>query len=125
MISRASLAFVCLAFGLVAPALARAADQGRTDARVTLAEDDASFTLANGQLTARIDKRSGTFTLKLGDLDVIDRGYWSQVGRSGAGDIARFSSQRSSAVRIDPKTNNGERAEVSCRFGYDGKSPGL
>ena len=56
---------------------------------------------------------------------MIDRGYWSQVGRSGAGDIARFGSQRSSAVRTDPKTNGGERAEVSCRFGYDGKSPGL
>src|SRR5438552_2988861 len=92
---------------------------------VTLVEDEGSFTLANDTLTARVDKNGGTFSLRYGDVPVIERGYWSQVGRSSAGDIARLGSRRSSAVRIDPGKNGGARGEVACRFGYDGKSAGL
>lgn len=95
------------------------------DAPVTLREDDASFTLANGIVTARIDKRAGTFSLQYKDATVIERGYWSQVGRAAGGDIGRFGSQRTTTIRLDPAKNGGERAEVSCRFGYDGKSAGL
>jgi rhamnogalacturonan endolyase len=92
---------------------------------VKLAEDRAGFTLSNGYVTARIDKRSGTFSLKYGDLDVIGRGYWSQVGRSAAGPIARFGSKRSSSIRTNPARNGGRRVEVSCKFVHDGKSAGL
>ena len=52
---------------------------------MTLVEDGASFILANGFVTARVYKQAGTFTLKYKDLDVIGRGYWSEVGRSSAG----------------------------------------
>jgi rhamnogalacturonan endolyase len=106
--------------GLGAPAAVWGADPP-----ATLAEDESSFTLANGHVTAQVSKRAGTFTLKYKDLEVIGRGYWSQVGRSSAGDIASFGSKRSSSVRIDPAKNDGARVEVSCKFGYDGKSPGL
>jgi rhamnogalacturonan endolyase len=92
---------------------------------VTLTETDTSFTLANGQVSARIDKRSGTFTLKHKGLEVVGRGYWSQVGRSAVGSIANFGTKRSTLIRADPATNGGARAEVSCKFGYDGKSAGL
>jgi rhamnogalacturonan endolyase len=98
---------------------------GAADPLVTLAEDESSFTLANGEVTARVDKRSGTFSLKYHDLDVIARGYWSQVGRSSVGDIARFGTKHASAVRTDPRMNDGARAEVACTFAYDGKSTGL
>jgi rhamnogalacturonan endolyase len=101
-------------------ASARADDRG-----VTLAEDATAFTLDNGILTVNIDKRTGTFSAKRGDLSLIERGYWSQVGRSSAGDIARFGSKRSSLVRTDLAKNAGERAEVACQFGYDGTSAGL
>jgi rhamnogalacturonan endolyase len=112
---------LALALALAAPlSSARAADPP-----VTLAEDESSFTLANGILTARISKQAGTFSLKYKDREVIGRGYWSQVGRSSVGSIAQFGSKRSAAVRIDPKKNDGARAEVSCKFGHDGKSSGL
>lgn len=92
---------------------------------VTLAEDATSFTLANGSVTARVDKVTGTFSLDYDGLRMIDRGYWSQVGRSSVGDIGRFGTVRTTAVRIDPAKNGGQRAEVECRFGYDGRSSGL
>jgi rhamnogalacturonan endolyase len=125
-----------LAFGaLVANALgadpplssprAAARSSDGSDPPVSLVEDEASFTLANGIVVARVDKASGTFSLKYRNLDVIKRGYWSQVGRSSVGSIGPFGSQRSTVIRSDPAKNGGERAEVSCRFGYDGHSPGL
>src|SRR2546423_6436553 len=92
---------------------------------VYVKQDDASFTLSNAQLSARIDKRSGNFSITYKSLNVIERGYWSQVGRSSAGDIGRFGSNRSSAIVLDPANNNGERADVSVTFAYDGKSAGL
>jgi rhamnogalacturonan endolyase len=114
---------VMLAAGLAIAAGAAAARA--QDRAVTLADDGAAFTLDNGVIAARIDKRSGTFSVKRGELRLIERGYWSQVGRSSVGEIGRFGTKASSAVRIDPAANGGERAEVACRFGYDGKSAGL
>jgi hypothetical protein len=109
----------------VAVALALVAGVRAAEPPVTLAEDAASFTLANGQVTARINKQSGTFSLRYKDLEVVRSGYWSQVGRSSAGDIAQFGAQRSASVRLDPAKNDGARAEVSCRFVHDGKGAGL
>jgi rhamnogalacturonan endolyase len=92
------------------------------DPPVTLTDDPASFTLANARISARIDKRTGFFSLKQNDLTVIDRGYWSQVGRSSAGDIAQFPPARTSSILLNPTTNNGDRATVSIRFTYDPKT---
>ena len=114
-----TVALIAMFLGLLASVPA-AADQA-----VTLTQDEVSFTLANGSITARIAKRDGTFRLTYGNLPVIDRGYWSQVGRSSAGDIAHFGSRLSSKIWIDPSKNDGERAAVICRFEFDGQSPGL
>lgn len=92
---------------------------------VSVIETADTFTLANGLVNARIDKRGGAFSLEYEKTTVIERGYWSQVGRSANGDIARFGGKRSASVRIDPAKNSGERGEVVCRFEYDGKSGAL
>jgi rhamnogalacturonan endolyase len=121
------LACLAAALAVGAPAAGARTEGGtRADPPVTLEEDDATFTLSNGRVTARIDKRAGAITaLKYQGLNLMSRGYWSQVGRSGTGSIDQFGSKRTSSVRIDPKKTGGERAEVSCRFVHDGKSPGL
>ena len=62
--------------GAVALALCpMAAGAGSAEPPVTLNEDASTFTLVNGHVTARVNKRSGTFSLKYNGLDVITRGY--------------------------------------------------
>jgi len=89
------------------------------DAPVILQDGERSFFLDNGILNVGIEKRTGEiFSLKYKGLELIAQsspggalgGYWSSVGRAQAG------GQRSATVRINPTTNNGERAEVSCNF---------
>lgn len=113
------MGWVCLFAALREPAA------GASDAPVKVGENASAFILDNGPVTAEIDKQSGAFRLRYNGLPVVTRGYWSQVGRSSAGDIARLGTKHSAHVRIDPATNGGARAEVSCRFEYDGKSAGL
>jgi rhamnogalacturonan endolyase len=92
---------------------------------VTLSETSDSFTLSNGLLSARIEKRSGTLvSLKYNDLEFLAQhqggangGYWSSVGRGRPG------SHISGVIRIDPATNNGLRAEISCKLHNDSDSP--
>jgi rhamnogalacturonan endolyase len=106
----------CVVIVLALHCLTAAAD----DSPVQLKQDDASFTLSNPRLSARIDKRSGGFFITYNDFAAVERGYWSQVGRSSAGDIGRFGANRSAAVLDTP-----DRAEVAVTFAYDGKSAGL
>jgi rhamnogalacturonan endolyase len=81
---------------------------------VTLKEDDASFLLSIGIVTARILKNNGdirSMTYKGREL-FTDRsghagGYWSHDTTGGADVVAR--------VTIDPAANGGERAEVSVK----------
>lgn len=99
-----------------------------TDARgadppVTLTETASSFTLANDYVTARIEKRSGVLSsLKYKDLELLGKAsgspfaYWSTVGGAVLG------SKRQASVIVSPKTNDGTRAIVSCRF-QGGNSP--
>jgi rhamnogalacturonan endolyase len=102
--------WVMMALALMSAALAspaRAQD-------VTVAEDDASFTLSNGTITARVLKRSGDLSsLKwrgremLTDASGHAGAYWSHDTTGGASLITR--------VTIDPKTNGGARGEVSVK----------
>ncbi len=90
---------------------------------VILKETPASFTLANRLVSARVDKRTGNvISLKYRELDLLHhgRGYWSFAGGG-----SRLGSGTASAVRIDPAQNGGKRAEISCRFTYDGKPGSL
>src|SRR5271163_3128365 len=79
---------------------------------VTVVEDTSTFTLANGIVTAKISKRSGDLvSLKYQNLEMLGAsghagGYWSH---------AASSSRTTASITIDPKTNNGDRAEVSIK----------
>jgi rhamnogalacturonan endolyase len=113
----------CLVLGvfLPGPHSARAA----SSPPVTISESGDSFTLANGLLSARIEKRAGTLvSVKYNELELMAQhqggangGYWSSVGRGRPG------SHISGVIRIDPTTNNGTRAEISCELHNDPDSP--
>src|ERR1041385_3695939 len=86
---------------------------------VTLRESEKTFFLDNGIINARIEKSSGEiFSIKYHGVELLAQdsaggalgGYWSSVGR------ARPGGKREAGARIDPKTNGGERVEVSCNF---------
>ncbi len=83
-----------------------------THPAVTVSEDDSSFTLDNGIVTAKVSKRSGDLTSltykNLEMLDAADRqaGYWEHNTARG---------QAIDSVTIDPKSNGGERGEVSVK----------
>lgn len=92
---------------------------------VTVHEDHDSFTLANGLVTARIEKLTGDLvSLKYQGLELMATGpgstggYWSSVGRARAG------SRNVASVRVDPASNEGALAEVSCRMVNDPAKPG-
>jgi rhamnogalacturonan endolyase len=111
LVTIAALAWFALTLPL---SQARAAD---VPAAVTLAEDDTGFTLTNGQVTARIEKRTGALTsLKYKDLELLGRAsgrafaYWSHDGGGSLG------TSRDSAIVVNPAANGGERAIVSCKF---------
>ena len=77
---------------------------------VRISADDASFTLGNGLVTARIARRSGDLlSLEYKHLEMLDTsgrqgGYWSHNAARG---------QPVTRITIDPQTNGGERGEVS------------
>ena len=76
---------------------------------VGVSETGDAYTLDNGILVARIDKHSGKLaSLRYKGMETLDRqgGYWSH---SAAGPKVI------DAITIDPKTNDGARAEVSIK----------
>src|ERR1043165_5472420 len=85
--------------------------QGAERPLVQVTESPAAFIISNAVVAARINKASGEFSLNYQGQEVITRGYWSQVGRSSVGDIARFGSRRSSAITLDPTRNDAGRGE--------------
>ena len=83
---------------------------------VTLTESSTSYTLENGIVTATISKRSGYITsLVYKGISFVEVGYWSH-SPSGT--------EATSRITIDPKTNDGERAEVSIKAISGGKPLG-
>lgn len=91
------------------------------DARpVTLTEDAASYTLANGSVTAVVDKRSGGLrSFQYRGLETLDAGsghaaaYWSHQPNNGT-----------AAVTLDPRSNGGSQAEVAVNGVYQGVPQG-
>src|SRR5437763_17205109 len=80
---------------------------------VTVIEDGSTYTLANGIVTAKVAKRSGDLvSLRFKKLELLTGGsghpyaYWSH---------AATAPKMAQAVTIDPKTNGGERGEVSIK----------
>jgi rhamnogalacturonan endolyase len=89
---------------------------------VKLSEDNANFTLSNQHLTAKIRKRSGDLvSLRYKDHELLEGGsghafaYWSHAGPAA---------RNQTSITIDLAKNDGERAEVSCKFFCDGKPLG-
>src|SRR6188472_3792451 len=81
---------------------------------VAVTEDEASFTLSNGIMTARVLKRNGdmsSLTYRgrevLTDKSGHAGAYWSHDTTGGT--------RLTTRITIDPKTNGGERAEVSVK----------
>ena len=88
---------------------------------VSISEDDNSFTLANGVVTVKISKHSGDLlSLEYKKLELLDtesgrqEGYWSH-NTARAGEIIP-------RLTMDPKSNGGERGEVSVK-GISGGNP--
>jgi rhamnogalacturonan endolyase len=102
--------FVCLAASvlmLASPAILRSAP----DDPVIVSENGNSYTLANGIVSAEVEKRSGNLTsLKYHGLEMLDSArqsaYWSHNAARG---------QQIDLITIDPKTNGGERGEISIK----------
>ncbi|MGA2222230.1 MAG: polysaccharide lyase family protein [Verrucomicrobiia bacterium] len=93
----------------------------RNTAPVTVVEDQSSFTLANGYVTAKVDKTSGDLTsLKYKGLELIGygsghpAGYWEQDPSAAQ--------RYAVTVTIDPARNGGERGEVSIKGFSDSKT---
>src|SRR5579872_4170972 len=84
------------------------------DAPVTVAQDNAVFTLANSWLTAQVNKTTGNLvSLKFRGIETMGfvsgahAGYWEQNPAKAP--------RLSATLTIDPSANGGERAEVSVK----------
>lgn len=100
---------IVIAAGWVAMGLTCAALAADAAPPVTVAEAADAYTLDNGTLRARVEKHSGKLlSLTYKGLETLDHqgGYWSH---SAAGPKVI------DAVTIDPKSNRGDRAEVSVK----------
>ncbi len=78
---------------------------------VTVTETPDTYTLANGVVTAKVLKRSGALSsLVYKDTETLDTrragGYWSHAATAPKMHVE---------ITIDPKTNSGERGEVSIK----------
>jgi rhamnogalacturonan endolyase len=99
------------ALTITPPVRAQSESNGPT---VVIEEEPLSFTLSNGIVTARYSKRSGDLTSLLykglemfTDQSGHAGGYWSHDTTGGKETITR--------VTIDPRSNGGERGEVSVK----------
>lgn len=93
---------------------------------VTVTDDGTTYTLSNGYLTIKVNKRSGdlvsvktpktaTPNIELmGYVSGHHAGYWEQSPAQAAREVT--------AITIDPATVNGDRAEVSVKGYSDGRS---
>ena len=104
-----------VAFAILLPTFIHAAPV------VAISEDETSYTLANGIVTAGVSKHSGDLlSLEFKKIELLDtesgrqEGYWSH-NTARAGKIVPL-------VTIDPKANGGERGEISVK-GISGGNP--
>jgi rhamnogalacturonan endolyase len=93
---------------------------------VTVTDDGPTYTLSNGYLTIKVDKRSGdlvsvktpkTITPNIELMGYVSghhAGYWEQSPARAAREVT--------SITIDPATVKGDRGEVSVKGYSDGKS---
>jgi rhamnogalacturonan endolyase len=111
---------------LLLSALNVGAQKAPASSPVTVTDDGPTYTLSNGIITAKVNKRSGdlvsvktsqTITPNvelMGYVSGHHAGYWEQSPALAA--------RRVDSITIDPATVNGERGEVSIKGYSDGKS---
>ncbi len=87
---------------------------------VRVVEDQTGFTLENGVISARVSKQSGNLvSLTYQHVEMLDQGFGGSSGGYWSHDVSR--ERRVACVTIDPKTNGGQRAEVSIKGFFDGR----
>lgn len=108
--------------GILAVSLFFAANLFGAEPPVTVTQDPVTFTLANGIVTAQVSKRSGDLiSLKYQNRELLEAGsghafgYWSQDTSRGP---------RTVRITIDPRSNAGERGEISIKSTYQPEPPG-
>jgi rhamnogalacturonan endolyase len=88
--------------------------------RVAISEDEASFTLDNGVIHARVSKRTGNLAgLVYKQFEMLDVGAGSSSGGYWSYDVSREG--RTNRVSIDPDANNGQLGEVSIKGVFGGR----
>jgi rhamnogalacturonan endolyase len=109
-----------------APPPVKTLKKAPSDPAVTVTDDGQTYTLSNGYLTARINKRTGdlvsvkTPKTKTSEIELMGyksghhAGYWEQSPALAAREVT--------AITIDPAKVNGERGEVSVKGYADGRS---
>ena len=117
---------LCSLFAISFSVATAAHAQKATGDKVTVTDDGTAYTLSNGIVDARVEKKSGdlisikykgtemTATLP-GQPPGREYAYWSHDAK-GPDTKAR--------ITIDPATNGGERAEVAVEGKSDGKPMG-
>jgi rhamnogalacturonan endolyase len=115
--------FCLVIVGAMSPLYLNAQEPASGAPPVTIQEDQSSYTLANGILTARISKQSGDLTsLVYKDMELLTNksghagAYWSHDTSGGVQTIAK--------VSIDPQSNGQDRAEVSVKGISGGRKMG-
>jgi len=117
---------LCVATAAHAQAATAAPAQKASGAKVTISDDGIAYTLSNGIVDARIDKKSGDIvSYKYKGIEVTaqvpdqavgrEYGYWSHDAKG---------EDSTPKITIDPKTNGGERAEVEVKAISHGKAIG-
>jgi rhamnogalacturonan endolyase len=89
---------------------------------VTISETESTFTLDNGIVAAQVARRSGDLiSVQYKKLEMLETGpgrsygYWSHDASRG---------DRTTRITIDPRTNRGERGEVSIKGVSNGRPMG-
>lgn len=97
-----------------------------TDPPVTVTDDGSTYTLSNGYITIKVNKRTGDLTSVktpktatpnielMGYESGHHAGYWEQSPAQAAREVT--------GITIDPATVKGERGEVSVKGYSDGRS---
>ena len=88
---------------------------------VTITEHEKTFVIANGLLTATVERADGDLiSLRYRDQEMLggpkEHGYWSHT----PGGLPQVEAR----ITIDPRTTNGERGEVAVRGIAQGRSHG-
>jgi rhamnogalacturonan endolyase len=91
---------------------------------VKLTDNGESVILSNQYIKATIVKRTATITsLFYNDIQMMGRehAHWNIVGGDDDDNVVKhFPTNPDYAVTINPKSNNGERVEISIRYNYRG-----